>query len=379
LINTFLYWTEEAGLKIVLYALLIGLALRVLFFIGRLLYAGWSSRHRNGLLSTPLNLLRALLPYHGHFLKAPFYTGVRYVFHACLLIVPIWYSGHIAMWEESSLEWYWTPISDETADLMTLAVIGIGVYFMLRRLIAPETRRRSSATDFLIIALTILPFLTGYLYTHGTLDHIEFFSSYLWYFHVISGEAMLVMMIVLYCVTRMNEAKCVGCAACEINCPTGTLESLTQDQIGERTFFYSHYQCICCASCVDTCPEGAVELRHKLAIGYFFNLFTKRVIRTVPLARCEQCGVYYAPVPQIASLAEKMEHSEADTQRIKLCQRCKKIASARRVIHPVPALGGAMEKAAGPSEIEKTGCPPINVILNGRAALAPHENDEQKA
>ena len=377
MINTFLYWTEEAGLKIVLYALVIGLALRVLFFIGRLVYAGWSSRHRNGLILTALNFLRALLPYHAHALKAPFYTGLRYVFHACLFIVPIWYSGHIAMWEESSLEWYWTPISDEATDFMTLAVIGIGAYFLLRRLIVPETRRRSSATDFFIIGITILPFLTGYLYTHGTLDHIEFFSSYLWYFHVISGEAMLVMMIVLYCVTRMNEARCVGCAACEINCPTGTLESLTRTHSGERTFLYSHYQCICCASCVDACPEGAVELRHKLAIGYFFNLFTKRVIRTVPLARCEKCGAYYAPVPQIASLTEKIVQGGADPQRLRLCQRCKKIASARRVIHPVPALGRAMEKAAGPSETERTSCTSINVILNGRAAT--HKNEEQKA
>ena len=259
---------------------------------------------------------------------------------------------------------------------MTLAVIGIGAYFLLRRVIVPKTRRRSSITDFIIIGLTVLPFLTGYFYTHGTLDHIEFFSSYLWYIHVISGEAMLVMMLVLYCVTQMNEAKCVGCAACEINCPTGTLESLTQDQIGERTFLYSHYQCICCASCVEACPENAVELRHKLAIGHFFNLFAKRVIRTVPLARCEQCGVYYAPVPQIASLTEKIVQGQADPQRVRLCQRCKKIASARRVIPPIPALGGAMEKAAVPSETKKTGCTPINVILNGRPAI--HENEEQK-
>lgn len=235
------------------------------------------------------------------------------------------------MWEDSSLEWYWTPIADETANYMTLAVIGLGVLFILRRVIMPQVRHRSTITDFIVITITILPYLTGYLITSGTLNEIEFFSSYLWYFHVISGEAMLVMMVVLFCVTRLNEARCIGCAACEINCPTQTLES--QTDFGTRTFHYAHYQCICCASCVDACPEGAAELRHELSARHFFNLFTKRVIRKVQLACCDHCGVYYGPEPQIVRLTEQLQQNEASTQMINLCNRCKKLASARRLVH----------------------------------------------
>ena len=331
MIDDFLIWSEEGGLAIVLYAFAIGLSLRFLFFVGRLLYAELGARHAYGLLTTAFNILRALLPYHRRALKAPFYAGLRYVFHACLFIVPIWFSGHVTMWEESSLEWYWIPMDDKTADLMTLAVIGIGVFLIARRIVIPKIRRRSAPVDIVVITITVLPFLTGYFYTHGTLNKIAFFSDYLWYFHVISGEAMLLMMIVMFCVTRLNEADCVGCAACVLNCPTRTLESCTDPE--SRIFRYSHYQCICCASCVDTCPEGAAELRHEISIAYFFNMFEKRIIRNVQLARCDQCGACYGPEPQIIRLAAKLEQGESSVQTIHLCNRCKKIMSAHRLGH----------------------------------------------
>jgi hypothetical protein len=59
---------------------------------------------------------RFFLPFHKGAIKRPFYAVLRYIFHACLLIIPIWYSGHIFLWEESRLQWYWTPIPDVWAD-----------------------------------------------------------------------------------------------------------------------------------------------------------------------------------------------------------------------------------------------------------------------
>ena len=330
LIDDLLIWSEEGGLSLTLTVFAVGLSLRLLFFAARLLTNGWASGRFNGLLRMAFHLVRATVPYHRGALKAPFYTGLRYIFHICLFVVPIWYSGHINLWENSSLEWYWTPISDEAVNKMTLVVIFIGTYLLVRRIVWPPARRRSKPADFVVIAIAVLPFLTGYCYTNGTLDHITFFSDYMWYLHVISGEAMLLMMVVMFCVTRLNDADCVGCAACEVSCPTATLESINAD--GARTFRYSHYQCICCASCVRACPQGAAELRHVIAVTYFFNLFRKRAIRRVPLAACERCGASYGPAPQITWLKEKIELGETSCQATNLCNRCKKIVTARRYL-----------------------------------------------
>lgn len=53
------------------------------------------------------------LPLYKAIVKMPVYAILRYAFHICLIIVPIWFSGHINLWEDSRrYELYWTPISD---------------------------------------------------------------------------------------------------------------------------------------------------------------------------------------------------------------------------------------------------------------------------
>jgi len=45
-------------------------------------------------------------------LKKPIYAVVRYIFHICLIAVPVWLSGHIALWEESRFELNWRALPD---------------------------------------------------------------------------------------------------------------------------------------------------------------------------------------------------------------------------------------------------------------------------
>ena len=48
---------------------------------------------------------RWLLPLNKDVVKNPIFTTLGYVFHICLIVVPIWLSGHIRLWEESRFEW----------------------------------------------------------------------------------------------------------------------------------------------------------------------------------------------------------------------------------------------------------------------------------
>ncbi len=134
-----------------------------------------------------------LLPLNRDVVKNPVFTILAYIFHICLIVVPIWLSGHIALWEESRFEWSWGAIPDGMADWMTLILIGIAVFFLLRRIISADIRLISTCSDYLLLIVTALPFLTGYFLTHGTVDSIGFLGDNIQIIHMLSGELMLIL------------------------------------------------------------------------------------------------------------------------------------------------------------------------------------------
>jgi len=305
-----------------MFFLLAGLGWRLLFFI-RSIFRRRTLSRRNTRYHLLL-LVGALLPFHRAVLKKPVYTSLRYAFHACLFIVPVWFSGHIYLWEESRFECYWTPLPDAWADWMTLTVLGACAFFFLRRMVLKK-RFEARASDFVLIAITGLPFLSGYFLTHGNLNDIVFFENHLWYMHVVSGEIMLVTIVFLFCRTRLNKETCVGCAACVENCPTETLEFIDENNL--RYFNYSHYQCICCGSCVNVCPEKAAGLRHELHPAHLMQIAAKAEIQKVELKACEQCGVCFGPIPQLDKLNRSIRKNEVELSSLDLCERCKKLKS----------------------------------------------------
>lgn len=320
-----LYFIDGPFLVFVFYLLGIGVGLRILVFVSNI----FKNRPVNDIsgLKNGLHLMamifRTFLPFHKGMLKQPLYTVIRYVFHICLFIVPIWYSRHIDMIYDSSLEWYWEPFSDETIENMTLLVIGIGLFFIARRLIIPTIRKKSSIADFLIILVTIAPFVTGYCYVYGTLDEVPFLGDYMWDLHVLTGELMILMVVFLFVRTRLSSSACVGCASCTIACPTGTLEA--RDNGSRREFFYSHYQCICCAACAATCPEGAAELRHEVSLVHYISFFRKQKIKETDLIRCNGCHTFFAPDRQLEKIQHLIKTNGLEPLlTLTLCSRCKK-------------------------------------------------------
>jgi len=310
------YFVEGPLLQIVFYLFIIGIIFRSSFFFISIIR---SSRGKDlKLLYFLKNVALSFFPLHEVVIKRPVYTTLRYIFHACLVVVPIWFSGHIVLWEESSWEWYWTAIPDEWADWMTLLLIFLAACFVVRRLTFLKIRFDSSLSDFFLIIITALPFLTGYFLTHGTLESVSFFENYMLTLHILSGEAFMVVAVFLFCRTRLSPEKCITCAACDISCPTGTLEA--RDEGPVRIFTYSHYQCICCGACVNTCPEEAAQLRHEISLARFFQIVSKQEIRSAKLKTCERCGIRYVPEPQL----DKISHNWSfDYNRF--CPRCRKV------------------------------------------------------
>ena len=117
--------------------------------------------------------------------ERPVFTIVTFAFHICLLAVPIFLLAHVILWEESfNISWWTLP--ESVADIMTLVVVAGCVYFLWRRLTQPEVKYLTSASDFVILALVALPFITGFLAYHQWLGY-----KFWLILHILSGEVWL--------------------------------------------------------------------------------------------------------------------------------------------------------------------------------------------
>lgn len=135
---------------------------------------------------------RWLLPINRTVAKAPAFAFLVYIFHFCLIIVPVFLQGHIILWEESRFQLSMPTLPPLLADLMTLALVAIAALLLLRRVLSQDVRLLSTVSDYALLIITVLPFLTGFFLTHGTLDTV-LSRYYMQIIHMLSGELMLVM------------------------------------------------------------------------------------------------------------------------------------------------------------------------------------------
>ena len=70
---------------------------------------------------------------------------------------------------------------------MTLTVIVCVVIFMIRRLVTPEVRFVTFASDFVILAIAAAPFVSGFLAYHQLFFDYRLMVA----LHIFSGEIML--------------------------------------------------------------------------------------------------------------------------------------------------------------------------------------------
>lgn len=114
------------------------------------------------------------------------FTILTFSFHICLVFTPIFLLSHNILWYESWGITWWT-LPEGVADIMTLIVILTSVALFLRRVFAPEVKFVTSASDYLILAISFFPFLTGFLAYHQWL--LPYKTMVI--IHIIFGSIML--------------------------------------------------------------------------------------------------------------------------------------------------------------------------------------------
>lgn len=128
-----------------------------------------------------------LVPFGTHSWRFyPGFTILVFVFHICLLVTPIFLMGHNVLLLE---RWGFNlpTLPEGVADAMTVAVIAAAVFIILRRIALPEVRILTKPYDFLVLAIAVAPFISGFL-ARQQVGNYDFWIVA----HVICGEIMLV-------------------------------------------------------------------------------------------------------------------------------------------------------------------------------------------
>ncbi|MBW2366373.1 MAG: hypothetical protein JRH15_00660 [Deltaproteobacteria bacterium] len=115
----------------------------------------------------------------------PVTITVSTIFHICLFITPIFLLGHNELFD---LSWGLSlaAFSETVTDVLTLIFLACCAYFLLRRIFLSRVRSITSFYDYLVLAIAIAPFLTGFLAYHQIYDYRTMMII-----HMLCGEIML--------------------------------------------------------------------------------------------------------------------------------------------------------------------------------------------
>lgn len=134
------------------------------------------------------SILHWLIPWGSVSMRQqPIFTLVVFAFHISLLTVPLFLGAHNTLWDEAFGISLWS-MPDGWANIMTVILICSGLFLLVRRVVRGEVRILTSTWDYILLILTMLPFVTGFLayYQYGPYETLLIV-------HILSGEILLVL------------------------------------------------------------------------------------------------------------------------------------------------------------------------------------------
>jgi nitrate reductase gamma subunit len=128
-----------------------------------------------------------LIPFGSRSMREkPVVTIFTFVFHICLLGIPIFLLSHNILWDERwNISWW--SLSETTADYLTLLFLVAAAGLIYRRIMAAEVKIVTTAYDYVLLAIVIAPFVTGYFAYHQW-----FHYKTVLIIHILCGEIMLI-------------------------------------------------------------------------------------------------------------------------------------------------------------------------------------------
>ena len=136
-------------------------------------------------------------------------TSASFLFHVGALVVPIFLAAHVALWS-GFLGVSLPALAEGAADLLTVLTIVCILVLVVYRLVTPRARALTRASDFGVLGLVLVPFLSGFLAAHPTVNPLPW--GWMMLLHVLSAELLLVAIpftklahVVLFPFDRLSE------------------------------------------------------------------------------------------------------------------------------------------------------------------------------
>ncbi len=137
-------------------------------------------------------------------------TVVSFLFHVGVVLVPLLLADHVAMWERL-LGVDLPALPAGVADGLTLLAIACALLLLGLRTGARRARALSHARDYLVLAIVLLPMVSGYLAAHPAWSPLPWRVMML--VHLLSGELLFVVVpfsklahVVLFPFERLSQA-----------------------------------------------------------------------------------------------------------------------------------------------------------------------------
>jgi len=128
-----------------------------------------------------------IVPFGSHTMrKNRTLTLVSFLFHTCIVLLPVFLLAHNVLWYES-WQLQVRSLPEQVADILSVFVIAACLFFFVRRLVVSEVKAVSRMSDFVLLFVVALPFATGFLACHGWGPYRAMLIL-----HVLSGEVLLV-------------------------------------------------------------------------------------------------------------------------------------------------------------------------------------------
>nr|WP_287413206.1 respiratory nitrate reductase subunit gamma [Pseudodesulfovibrio sp.] len=132
------------------------------------------------------SILAFIIPFKARLWRVrPGFTIIFFAFHIGLLVTPIFLEAHNVMLQDAfgfSLPALPTFVAD---TLVWICLVG-GLFMVLRRIAFPEVRIITTFYDYLLLVITVMPFVTGLIARYEMGDYNFWLMA-----HIISAEIWL--------------------------------------------------------------------------------------------------------------------------------------------------------------------------------------------
>ena len=134
------------------------------------------------------SIYKWLMPFGTHgWRRQPVMTILFFSFHAGAVLVPLFLLAHQTFLRDK-IGLYLFALPGGVADFLTWVVVVSAVLIVLRRLALPEVRILTTWSDYLIILVSVIPFITGLIARYEP-DGYSFWLTA----HILGGELFLIL------------------------------------------------------------------------------------------------------------------------------------------------------------------------------------------